>query len=54
MANGVNAKAQEVINDYSPERRHAIDKIQEKAEPTVMFCIFEKHLMDWRKCKNPL
>lgn len=30
MANGVNAKAQEVINDYSPERRHAIDKIQEK------------------------
>lgn len=33
MANGVNAKAQEVINDYSPERRHAIDKIQEKVTP---------------------
>ncbi|XP_040885097.1 CD63 antigen-like isoform X1 [Toxotes jaculatrix] len=44
MNSGINTKAREVISDYSPENRHAINRIQEKFS-----CCGADSYIDWSR-----
>lgn len=52
MNSAINTKARGVVSDYSPERRHAINRIQEKVTGGDLCLVFWQEGVDRLETKK--